>query len=167
MPLSVKDIDLPLGAVITGADLSSELDEQTFSLIKSTLDVRSLVVLKGQRIRPEHQTRFAARFGKLLVHEHSKNVLRDHPSVSVISNIQEQGKNIGVPDAGMVWHTDGSYLDTPDMYTFLYGIEIPVKDGKPIGNTLYASRRLLRYRRYTASNFTPSIAHALAAQKSK
>lgn len=139
MPLSVKDIDLPLGAVITGADLSSELDEQTFSLIKSTLDVRSLVVLKGQRIRPEHQTRFAARFGKLLVHEHSKNVLRDHPSVSVISNIQEQGKNIGVPDAGMVWHTDGSYLDTPDMYTFLYGIEIPVKDGKPIGNTLYAS----------------------------
>jgi len=139
MPLSVKNIDLPLGAVISGADLSSDLDEPTFSLIRNTLDERSVVVLKGQRIRPEHQTRFAARFGKLLVHEHSKNVLRDHPSVSVLSNIQEQGKNIGVPDAGMVWHTDGSYLDTPDMYTFLYGIEIPVKDGTPIGNTLYAS----------------------------
>jgi len=36
--------------------------------------------------------------------------------------------------------SDGSYLGHPDMYTFLYGIEIPVRaDGVPLGNTLYAS----------------------------
>lgn len=139
MHLSVRHTDLPLGAFITGGDLSAVVDEQTFAVIKRTLDERSVVVLKGQRIGPEHLTRFASRFGKLLVHAHSKNVLPDFPAVSVLSNIVEEGKNIGVPDAGMVWHTDGSYLDTPDMYTFLYGIEIPEKDGKPLGNTLYSS----------------------------
>lgn len=138
MTISVKNIEKPLGAVITGVDLSKELDDQTFALIRKTLDERSLIVLKSQKIRPEQQTGFASRFGKLLVHAHSKNILPSHPGLSVLSNIQEEGRNIGVPDAGMVWHTDGSYLNTPDMYTFLYGIEIPVKDGKPMGNTLYA-----------------------------
>ena len=139
MQLSVRLTDVPLGAFITGADLTAEVDDQTFGLIKRTLDERSVVTLKGQRISPGDLTRFASRFGELLVHAHSKNVLPDHPAVSVLSNIVEGGKNMGVPDAGMVWHTDGSYLNKPDMYTLLYGIEIPEKDGKPLGNTLYAS----------------------------
>ena len=137
--VSVKRAEAALGAFVTGVDLSAEVDERVFQLIKKTLDERSVVVVKDQRIRPQHLTRFASRFGELLVHVHSKNVLPDHPAVSVLSNVVENGKNIGVPDAGMVWHTDGSYLNKPDMYTFLYGIEIPAKDGKPLGNTLYAS----------------------------
>ncbi len=139
MKLQVRNIDLPLGAVITGIDLSKELDDETFQAIWNVIDERSVVVFKNQQLRPEQQTGFASRFGKLLVHEHSKNILRENPAVSVLSNIQDQGKNIGVPDAGMVWHTDGSYLNHPDMYTFLYGIEIPVNDGTPLGNTLYSS----------------------------
>lgn len=140
MTMQVRNIDLPLGAVVTGIDLSKELDDDTFNALLRLIDERSVLVFKHQELLPAHQTRFASRFGKLLAHEHSKNILKENPGVSVLSNIQEQGKNIGVPDAGMVWHTDGSYLSHPDMYTFLYGIEIPVReDGVPLGNTLYAS----------------------------
>ncbi len=139
MTMQVKNIDHLLGAVITGIDLTKELGDETLNAIQKVIDERSVVVFKNQQLTPEQQTRFASHFGKLLVHEHSKNILKETPGISVLSNIQEQGKNIGVPDAGMVWHTDGSYLSHPDMYTFLYGIEIPVKDGVPLGNTLYAS----------------------------
>ena len=105
MTMQVKHIvNLPLGAVITGVDLSKEVDDDTLNAICKVIDDRSVVVFKNQQLRPEHQAQFASRFGKLLVHDHSKNVSRENPGISVLSNIQEQGKNIGVPDAGMVWH---------------------------------------------------------------
>jgi len=139
MALQVSNIDRPLGAVITGVDLTQPLDDQTLSAIRRILDDRAVAVFKHQNLRPEHQTGFASRFGKLLVHAHSKNIRQDNPGLSIISNIQVEGKNIGVPDAGLVWHTDGSYLERPDGFTFLYGIEIPISDGKALGNTLYSS----------------------------
>jgi taurine dioxygenase len=74
-----------------------------------------------------------------LVHAHNKYALADEPAVSVISNIVENGRNIGVPDAGLVWHSDGSYLVCPDMYAFLYALEIPMQGGEPLGTTYYSS----------------------------
>ena len=140
MTLSIRITDAALGAEIHGADLSGDLDPATFGAIKRALDERSVIVLRGQRIEPGDMVRFAGRFGgELLFHPHNKYAVPGHPQLSVISNVIENGRQIGVPDAGMVWHTDGSYLRTPDMYSFLYGIEIPERDGATLGNTLYAS----------------------------
>ena len=139
MTIQVKNLDRSFAAVITGADLSKELDKDTLNAVQKVIDERCVVVFKNQQLTPEQQTRFASNFGTLLVHQHSKNIIRETPGISVLSNIQKEGKNIGVPDAGMVWHTDGSYLSHPDMNTFLYGIEIPIKDGVALGNTLYAN----------------------------
>ncbi len=141
MTLAVHNTGQVLGTVITGVDLGSDDSDQTFNAVKNALNERSVVVIKGQKIDPGHLSRFAQRFGELLVHEItlSKDGLSQYPAVSVLSNIVENGKLIGVPDAGMVWHTDGSYLECPDMYSFLYGIEIPVREGKALGNTLFVS----------------------------
>jgi len=140
MSLTINHADGPLGAEILGADLSRELDESTLATIRRTLDERGVMVLRRQKLQPQHIARFAAHFGRPLVHAHNKFALAEAPSVSVLSNIvDEQGRNIGVPDAGLVWHTDGSYLVRPDMYAFLYGIEIPMQDGEPLGTTYYAS----------------------------
>jgi len=48
MALSTKNSNGPLGAEIRGADLSRDTDEQTFAAIRSTLDDRAVIVLRGQ-----------------------------------------------------------------------------------------------------------------------
>jgi len=140
MSLTIDFAEGPIGAEILGADLSREVDARTLASIRSTLDERGVIVLRKQKLEPRHIARFAEQFGRPLVHAHNKYALPEAPAVSVISNVvDEQGRNVGVPDAGLVWHTDGSYLVHPDMYAFLYGIEIPMQDGEPLGTTYYSS----------------------------
>jgi taurine dioxygenase len=139
MPLSMTSSEGVLGAEIRGIDLSREIDADTFAAIRRVLDERSVVVFRDQRLSPSDMVRFAGRFGSLLVHAHNKHALPQAPAVTVISNIVENGRPIGVPDAGLVWHTDGSYLERPDMYSFLHALEVPVQDGQPLGTTYYAS----------------------------
>ena len=140
MSLSITYADGPWGAAILGVDLSREIDDATFAAIRKALDDRGVIVVREQTLEPQHIARFAERFGRLLLHAHNKFALKEAPAVSVISNIlDENGRHIGVPDAGLVWHTDGSYLVHPDMYSFLYGVEIPMQDGEPLGTTYYSS----------------------------
>ena len=140
MSLSIKNADGPLGAAILGADLARTVDDAAFAAIRRALDDRGVIVIREQALEPQHISRFAQRFGRPLVHAHNKFALPEAPDVSVISNVvDENGRNIGVPDAGLVWHSDGSYLVHPDMYSFLYGVEIPMRDGEPLGTTYYAS----------------------------
>jgi taurine dioxygenase len=56
-----------------------------------------------------------------------------------LSNIVENGKPIGLADAGQDWHTDMSYSRTIAFANVLYGIKIPRRDGKPLGNTEFCS----------------------------
>ena len=140
MTLSIELAEGPVGAAIHGADLSRDVDEETFDAIHRTLDDRGVIVLRAQHLDPAAIARFAGRFGRLLIHAHNKYALAEAPAVTVISNILDDGgRNIGVPDAGLVWHTDGSYLVHPDMYSFLYAVEVPMQDGVPLGATYYAS----------------------------
>jgi taurine dioxygenase len=57
------------------------------------------------------------------------------PEVMILSNIVENGKPIGLGDAGQDWHTDMSYSRGIAFANVLYGIRIPRRDGRPLGNT--------------------------------
>src|SRR5262249_30018214 len=61
----------------------------------------------------------------------------DIPEVYVISNIVENGRNIGNPYDGFMWHTDLAYMQYPTGYTFLYGIQVPPEGG----DTAFCSTR--------------------------
>jgi taurine dioxygenase len=139
MTLAIDFGAAALGAEIRGLDLRDDLDVESFGLVRRTLDERGVLVVRGQELSPAQLARFGARFGRLLIHAHNKYALAEAPAVSVISNIVENGRPIGVPDAGLVWHTDGSYLVHPDMYSFLHALEVPSQDGEPLGTTYYAS----------------------------
>ena len=56
-----------------------------------------------------------------------------------MSNVVENGRNIGLPDAGQYWHSDLSYMANPSRCSLLYALEVPVKDGVVLGETLFAS----------------------------
>jgi taurine dioxygenase len=57
----------------------------------------------------------------------------------VVSNVVENGRNIGLADAGQYWHSDLSYIANPSRCSLLYALEVPVKDGRVLGETLFAS----------------------------
>lgn len=122
-----------------GADIAAGVDDATFKTIFDALHEYSVIILRGQHITPAQQTEFTKRFGNTRTSFYNRYGVPGQPELSVVSNIKKDGEAIGIADAGMLWHTDASYLATPDMYTVLYGIEIPQRDGKVLGDTVFSS----------------------------
>ena len=57
----------------------------------------------------------------------------------ILSNIVEDGKPIGLADAGQDWHTDMSFSKTVAFVNVLYALSVPHRDGRPLGATPFAS----------------------------
>ena len=137
----VRKIDGPVGVEIVGVDLSRDVDDETFNAIAEVYNQNSVVVIRNQNLTPAQHVTFSRRFGDLEIHVLKQYLLPEHPEILVLSNIVDgQGKLIGLADGGRVcvWHTDMSYLEKPPRGSMLYAVEVPVKDGKPLGDTLFA-----------------------------
>ena len=128
------------GAEIAGVDVSKRMDDASFAAVEAALHDHFVIVLRAQNIDEDNQIAFAKRFGAL-----APNTFADyhrhptHPDILVNSNIKVDGVNIGNADAGQTWHTDQSYMACPPRATLLYALEIPIRDGEPLGDTLYAN----------------------------
>ena len=57
----------------------------------------------------------------------------------ILSNIVENGKPIGLADAGQGWHTDMSYSRMIAFANVLYGIKIPRRNGETLGATQFSN----------------------------
>lgn len=137
--IEIVPCDAPIGAEIRGVDLAKGIDDLIFGEIDEALSEHGVIYLRNQHITPEQQVAFSRRFGDLEVNAFSKYALKENPAVLVVSNIKENGKDIGYADAGSHWHTDMSYTATPPRLTMLYAVEVPHRDGVPLGDTWFAS----------------------------
>ena len=130
--------DAPLGAEIVGLDVNRPLSQRDFQRIhKAHLD-HHLLVFRDQRITPQQQVDFSRRFGPLQIHVLRNFQLPSHPEVLVISNIIEDGRPIGLGDAGHFWHSDLSYKERPSLGSLLHAQELPAQGG----DTLFANMHL-------------------------
>jgi len=132
----------PIGAEIVGVDLAQELDDAAFEQIRNAYYEHSIIVFRDQHLTPAQQVAFSRRFGELEIHVLRQYLLPGYPEILVISNILENGRPIGLADAGRVavWHTDTSYRKAPSIGSALYALEIPRNDaGEALGDTLIAS----------------------------
>ena len=68
-----------------------------------------------------------------------KNGLDGHSGIVVISNVEEDGREIGVKCAGNNWHSDMCYDATTPRGTILYTREVPKRNGLPRGDTCFAA----------------------------
>lgn len=138
--LEVRFMDAPLGAEISGIDLAQPLDDATFAEIERLYIEREVLVFRNQKLTPAAHVRFSQRFGEVEIPTNRQYSLTSQPEVYVVSNIVENGRNIGNADAGRVWHTDSCYMKVPSRGSLLYAIEVPRDDnGQPLGDTLFAS----------------------------
>jgi len=130
-----------VGAELTGLDLSQEIESAMFRDIEQVFHERGVICIRGQHLTPAQQVRFSALFGPV---EKSRNhqyaVHPAQPEILIISNIIENGRNIGITDAGQLWHTDSSYMKVPTRCSLLHALEVPHDaNGEPLGDTLFAS----------------------------
>lgn len=138
--ITVTKLGKHIGARITGVDLSKTLDDDTFAQVSKAFFDNEVVVFPGQKLTPEQQIAFTRRFGTLEHHVRKEARLADHPEIFILSNkVDAHGNAIGAQDAGRFWHSDLSYKTQPSLLSALYAVEIPVRAGKPLGDTRFAS----------------------------
>jgi taurine dioxygenase len=138
--MKVRPLSPSFGAEIVGVDLSAQLDDATFAAIEKAFNECSVLLFRGQRVGDAEHVRFSRRFGELEIHVLREFVKPLHPELYVLSNIVENGRAIGIKDAGNYWHTDLSYTSSPSRGSIMQAIEVPLSsDGTPLGDTQFAS----------------------------
>ncbi len=138
--ITINKLGKHIGAEIKGIDLARSMDDNTFARISKAFFDNEVVVFRNQKITPEQQIAFTRRFGVLEQHVRKEHRLEGYPEILIVSNVlNDQGKAIGVEDAGRFWHSDLSYKQNPSLLSALYALEVPVKDGVVLGHTNFAS----------------------------
>ena len=138
--ITVNRIGKHLGAEIAGVDLSRPLPDDTFAEVAKAFFDNEVVFFRNQQLAPENQVAFTRRFGVLEQHVRKESRLAGFPEILVVANVlDERGNAIGTQDAGRFWHSDLSYKREPSMLSALYAVEVPVKDGRVLGDTNFAS----------------------------
>jgi len=130
-------LDQAIGVKLHGADLSKPLSAEDFAFALKALGEHGYVCFTGQTLTATELKDFAARFGSLEINVAGAYQEPGIPEVMILSNIVEDGKPIGIADAGQDWHTDMSYSEMIAFLNVLHGIRIPVRDGKPLGGTSF------------------------------
>ena len=100
MALQIQPFDGVIGAEVLGADLSQAFAEAEQQRLIDAWSKYSVLVFRDQMVTPEQFMRFSRYFGDLEIHVLEQYLHREHPEIFVVSNILEDGKNIGTPDAG-------------------------------------------------------------------
>ena len=127
-----------LGARVTDIDLARPLDERTFAILLGALAHYGIVCFPGQKIDARQLRDFSANFGTLEVNVANSYQEPGLPEVMILSNIRQNGKPIGLSDAGQDWHTDMSYSKDIAFANVLHAIQVPRRNGAPLGNTEFA-----------------------------
>jgi taurine dioxygenase len=139
MTIPVRKCDAALGAEIV-FDLSRAIDGRTFAELEGIFHDNIVVFFRDQHLTNEQHIAFSRRFGELEIHIVKKYLLPQDPEILLVSNIKnDAGEHIGLADAGFTWHSDTSYRKNPSRCSLLYAKEVPHRDGKPLGDTVFAN----------------------------
>jgi len=142
--LTIEPTGAVLGATIRGIDLGDDPSEADFNRILWALGRYGVLRFPDQHFDRDALLRFSLRFGDIQgPHAATPAAARStYETVGTLSNLKENGKYVGLHDAGQDWHTDLSYNDTIGFVNILHGLRIPRRDGQPLGGTEFANTHL-------------------------
>lgn len=139
MTLEINRLSDAMGAEILGADLNA-LDEEMFAAINAAYLEHQMLCIRKQNLDPDKLVAFSERFGPVEPHDNLKFTLKSHPKILVLSNdIDADGNQIGVIDAGDAWHTDHSFKKRPANCTILFSLKNPSQGGATDFSNQYAA----------------------------
>jgi taurine dioxygenase len=139
--LAIKNLDAPLGAQISGIDLSRPVTSSDVGAIEDVWRERLVVVFHSQKLSDPELITFSKNFGELDPpgpNPYGQPFNKQHPELNVISNVVEDGKPIGnLGDGEAVWHADMTYVEVPPKAAMLHSLEVPPPEAG--GNTYFAN----------------------------
>ena len=134
--ITVTPMGTTLGARIEGLDLSKPLAAADRGTLLRAFGRYAVLCFPRQSLDPAQHKEFARTFGSLEINVAASGyTVPDHPEVMILSNIVENGKPIGLSDAGQDWHTDMSYSATIAFLNVLHAIKVPRRNGVALGST--------------------------------
>ena len=154
--LDVVPMRAALGAEIRGVALD-RIDAATFQSVYRLLLEHVIVVFRGQQLVAQDLVNLVRRFGtpvtsgtlhqSKLEERTANQVFGLPPEITVVTNVRENGKAIGIlGDGEVVWHSDFSFKDKPTAVRMLYAVEVPpaAAGGKTYFLNCYAAYDALR-----------------------
>src|SRR4051812_13538204 len=94
----IRNLDAPLGAEVSGIDLSKPVALGDVETIEDVWRERLVVVFHGQKLSDPQLLAFSRNFGELDPpgpNPYGEPFNKEHPELNVISNVVENGKPIG------------------------------------------------------------------------
>lgn len=131
--LNIQPNNAVLGATVTGVDLNQPLTDTDHARVVQALGRYGVLCFPRQPIEAAALRAFSLRFGSLQMISRTSDA--EVPEVSILSNVMENGRYIGTPDAGQDWHTDMTYNRVAGFVNVLVAKKVPMRDGKPLGAT--------------------------------
>ena len=115
-----------LGARIEGLDLSKGMAPETLAAVRAALAQYGVISFPRQTLTAQQLHDFSAQFGSLEINVGGIFQEPGLPQVMILSNITQDGKPIGIGDAGQDWHTDMSYSGTVAYANVLHALKVPL-----------------------------------------
>jgi len=131
-----------LGARVEGLDLAHPVSDGDFKQILRALGEFGVLCFPKQQLETDAFARFGRMFGDLEINVANQFHEPGFPEVMVLSNMTKDGKPVGLGDAGQGWHTDMSYSKDIALANVLYAIKVPIRDGRPLGDTQFRNMHL-------------------------
>lgn len=147
--LDVVPAQAALGAEVRGVDLT-KIDDAMFDRLHDIWLGHLLLVFRGQRFSADDLVTLVRRFGTPVtssaLHKRSleeriaNKVFSLPPEVTVVTNVKENGKPVGIlGDGEVVWHSDFSFKEAPTAARMLLAVEIPPAGGLTYFTNCYAA----------------------------
>ena len=127
--MEIEPLTPTIGAMVTGVDLSAELDAATVAAIRRALLDHLVLFFRDQDLDDERHLAFALRFGSLSVPPLA-TAYQDTPAVTVLDQVKPKGEGADQ------WHSDNSFMAHPPLGSVLRCVRLPEGGG---GDTCFAS----------------------------
>lgn len=147
--IAITSFEAPLGAEITGVDLSHPQDPEQIQAFRDALDAYGVLCFRDQTFTEQQQIAFTEQWGPLEdFPEENKTVAAS--TVYNVANVSADGEHLPESDHRVIfqkvnalWHTDSSYRYVPAYASLLYGIEVMPDDA--VGGRTGFSNMVLAY----------------------
>jgi taurine dioxygenase/putative 2-oxoglutarate oxygenase len=125
-----------IGTEVRGIDLREPISDSDFKKIFDAWIDTTILLIRDQHITEQQHLDFTKRFGEISFYTRKKFSEDKYPEILVLTNKKnKEGKPIGSPYSGRVWHTDGHYMENPPSGSIIYCLEAPPEGG----DTMFAN----------------------------
>ena len=129
--IRVQPMTPAIGAIISGVDISRDLDAAVIAEIRRAFLDHLVVFFRDQCLTPDRLVAFTRRFGDIGYYPFVAG-MEGHPEVVEVMKKEDEKINFGG-----LWHTDTSYLERPPLGSVLYAVQVPPFGGDTLFSNMY------------------------------